>query len=352
VEIAWCNLLHPNEVEQAVRGCDVIVHCAYGASGAYSNERRLVTVDGTRNLLASAVRQGVKRVIHISTIAVYSYSPPDDVSEAVPLIRSGDDYCDDKIDAEKVVWKYIKYNKLQAVVLRMGNIYGPFSGPWTVRPLRHIQEGWITLVDGGVSSSNMIFIDNAVEAILLSILHDSGIGQAFFITDDPVSWASFYGRYADWQGGALLRSMHRDEFNALLHRPPLEKLKKIGGEIWNQVIVPSVRYSAFRIAGSPPLSHLAATLWRAVPSGWRKPILGDLSGKSIPPAIPSAHSDETMPPLGLLQVYAARTTFRNDKAKQLLGYGPLIGLDDAMRITRQWAEWARLIPAVDKICRS
>jgi nucleoside-diphosphate-sugar epimerase len=51
-----------------------------------------------------------------------------------------------------------------------------------------------------------------------------------------------------------------------------------------------------------------------------------------------------LPPLGLLRIYASRTVFANDKAKRVLGYGPQVGFEQAMAVTHQWAQWARLTP--------
>jgi len=41
VEISWCDITDPEQVKRSVKGCDVVVHCAYGASGAVSNNRRV-----------------------------------------------------------------------------------------------------------------------------------------------------------------------------------------------------------------------------------------------------------------------------------------------------------------------
>ena len=68
VEIVTCDVRDLVQVERAVAGATAVVHCAVGD--------RAVTVDGTRNVLEASARHGVKRVVHISTIAVYGAKFP------------------------------------------------------------------------------------------------------------------------------------------------------------------------------------------------------------------------------------------------------------------------------------
>jgi nucleoside-diphosphate-sugar epimerase len=89
VEIAWADITDSTSVERALEGCDVVVHCAYGTSGD-RKARHQVTVEGTRLLAEAALAYGVRRFVHISTLAVYSYSPPARVDEQTPFVRSGD----------------------------------------------------------------------------------------------------------------------------------------------------------------------------------------------------------------------------------------------------------------------
>jgi nucleoside-diphosphate-sugar epimerase len=58
-------------LDRSMQGADFVIHCA-AALPLYSEADIMSTdVQGTRNVLDSAWRHGVKRVIHISTTAVY-----------------------------------------------------------------------------------------------------------------------------------------------------------------------------------------------------------------------------------------------------------------------------------------
>jgi nucleoside-diphosphate-sugar epimerase len=337
VEIVWADLLKKDEVEQTVSGVDIVVHCAYGTD---TNVARAVTVDGTRLLIQAAQQARVKRFVHISTISVHSYSPPPVISEDSPYVPSGDMYCDAKIAAERIVRK----NDLPGVVLRMGNIYGPNSLPWTVRPLAHIRAGKVSLVEGGGNASNMVFVDNAVEAILRSLDSDRAVGEVFFITDDPCSWREIYGAYARWLGDMPLRSATQEEIRPLVDPTHLERIVSAFSEVWSGIVVPSVRYTAFRAAVSPTIGPFLSSIWQKVPETMRYRIVGDPLGRSVPAAVDfSDPTNNPYPPPGLLALYAGRAVFSNEKAKRILGLGPGVSWESALERTRLWAEWARLI---------
>ena len=345
VEIVWCDITDSSQVADAVKGCDIIVHCAYGAGGSKVQNKK-VTVKGTRILAECAADAGVRRFIHISTVAVYSYSPPASVTEASPFVRSGDPYCDDKIEAEKIIWNIMGKQGLPATILRMGNIYGPFSGPWTVRPLSHIRDGIISVVDGGKHLSNMVFIDNAVEAILLSIRKEEAIGETFFITDDEITWRTLYQHYAEWLGIKSLESISSEEVMTLVNPSFVKRLQLVGSDLLSNVFIPILRYSAFRVAESEFLGPFASGVWQSVPLSIREKLLGNQIEEEQPLPVKGeaiSSNGKVLPPLGLLEVYAGRGVFSNAKAKAILGYGPLVSFPDALKVMETWARWARLI---------
>ena len=345
VDIAWCDLTQPEQVASAMEGCDVVVHCAYGASGMPADNRR-VTVDGTRVLADAAVAQGVRRFIHISSVAVYSYTPPLNVTESTPLVRSRDAYCRDKVEAENIIWERIRRHGLPGVVLRMGNIYGPFSGPWTIRPLQHIREGIACLVDEGFHDSNMVFVDNAVEAILLAIREDGAAGQAFFITDDPASWQEFYGYYAGWLGGRKLVSVPQKTVDQFAHPAWGARLMSACRASWSEILLPTFRFGLLQAVLSPSLGKEVSKIAAPFSSEFKARLLGkqaDGTSMIMQDQDQTASAFTSLPPPGLLEVYAGRTRFSNDKAKKILGFGPHCPLNEAMSITEQWAGWARLI---------
>lgn len=72
-------------LEAAFEGCDVVIHCAASGSSDPAEQER-VTVAGTANVVAAARAVGIRRVILLSTTAVYGYGPfTDAIAGHVPL---------------------------------------------------------------------------------------------------------------------------------------------------------------------------------------------------------------------------------------------------------------------------
>jgi dihydroflavonol-4-reductase len=69
-EFAWGDLRDAGAVEQATRGCDEVYHVAadYRLWVLDSAPMYAANVEGTRNVLAAALRAKVRRVVHTSTV--------------------------------------------------------------------------------------------------------------------------------------------------------------------------------------------------------------------------------------------------------------------------------------------
>lgn len=110
-------------LEKAMSGVDVVVHCA-AALPLYSREDIISTeVEGTKNVLEAAARSGVKRVVHISSTAVYGVPDHHPIVETDPMIGVGD-YGQAKIDAEKLCAEY-RNKGLCITVIRPKSFIGP-----------------------------------------------------------------------------------------------------------------------------------------------------------------------------------------------------------------------------------
>lgn len=89
------DLLEPEKYTPELRGVDVVCHLAALTGKASAEEMERVNVDGTRVLLEAARAAGVKRFLHVSTVAVtfpekrhYPYGRTKERAEEV--VRSSD----------------------------------------------------------------------------------------------------------------------------------------------------------------------------------------------------------------------------------------------------------------------
>ena len=101
------DVTDPDQMRTAVRGCEVVFHLAaiYALWTKDADCMRHVNVDGTRNVLVAARTEGVRRVVHTSSIARFGgQGPHADATEtsAFALGATGDLYSRSKAQAHEV----------------------------------------------------------------------------------------------------------------------------------------------------------------------------------------------------------------------------------------------------------
>jgi UDP-glucose 4-epimerase len=115
-------------IDKLVHGVETVIHLAGIVSVPFSLEKPILTyevnVEGTRGLLSSCVRSGVKKFIFVSSCAVYGpprYLPVDEVHPTNPISP----YAVSKLKSERCCQELIGRSGLDMVVLRLFNVYGP-----------------------------------------------------------------------------------------------------------------------------------------------------------------------------------------------------------------------------------
>lgn len=346
VELVLADLLDPEALAKAAKNCDVVIHCAYGSSGN-SEQRKQITISGAENVLQAALQARVQKVIYLSSAAVHGRSPQGPVvEEASPFGKDSDVYSVSKIEAEKVVWRYHQEHGLPVVVFRPTLIYGPYGGAWTVRIAKEVQSG-VILVNDGQGAANLIYVDNLIDAILRAMEQDSGDGQAFILTDDEqLTWQDVYRRYADMVDApppfqsmpaqeieALRRAGQRSVFNQWFIMPWQIALKAIRRALRPR----EIRREIERIPWMPFVSRL-------IPRRIKDLLKGEGKSHTVMSVAKTDSSQVPLPGKDMVELYASRARFSNDKVKRVLGHTQRITFDEAMELIYSWLQYQRVIP--------
>ena len=180
----------------ALAGVDAVVHCAVGD--------RAVTVDGTGALLRAAAAAGVRRFVHISSIAVYG-AAAGLVVEAAPMVApDSPGYAGWKAAAEQAC---LAQSGLGVVRLRPTIVYGPGSVPWVSHLARRIRSGrWGVFGAAGEGTCNLVHVADLARAIAAALAAPGATGQAFNINGpEQITWNDWFARLADAIGAPALR---------------------------------------------------------------------------------------------------------------------------------------------------
>ncbi len=124
VEMVQADITDPVAVSKAVDGCEVVYHNAALVPITRSGSRFWqVNVDGTRNVLEACLKHGTRKVVHISSSAVYGRPKTNPVGEETPLNPFGE-YGKSKAEAERVCEAF-QQRGLDISIIRPRPILGP-----------------------------------------------------------------------------------------------------------------------------------------------------------------------------------------------------------------------------------
>jgi nucleoside-diphosphate-sugar epimerase len=177
------QLTDPATWQDAVTGSEVVFHLAAETDITADRARHeLVTVEGTRAVVAAARFAGVPRLVHCgSEAALLAGEPLLEVDETAPLRPDSEAaYSATKAAAEQIVLD-ANGPGLATVSIRPRFVWGPDSSliEGLVAAARAGQFAWI---DGGRHLTDVTHVANAVEGLMLGWTM-ARPGQAYFVTD-------------------------------------------------------------------------------------------------------------------------------------------------------------------------
>ncbi len=153
-------------VDQAVKGKDVVIHAA--AALPLWNRQDIMTtnVNGAKNVAYSCLKHKVKRLIHISSTAVYGVPATHPIIETDPLVGVGA-YGESKILAEEELVGFTKQG-LRLTILRPKTFIGTERlGVFEIL-FNWIHDGRkIPVIGSGHNRYQLLDVDDLVEAIYL-----------------------------------------------------------------------------------------------------------------------------------------------------------------------------------------
>jgi 2-alkyl-3-oxoalkanoate reductase len=182
------DVTDPAAVAAAVEGCDFVLHtAAHIREWGEMEEFVELNVRGTVNVLDAAERAGA-RVVHLSSVVVFGYDSPYTQDERAPLRSIGVPYLDTKSASDRLA-------RLRgAVVVRPGDVYGPGSVPWVVRPLELARRGRLAVPAPGDGRMLPVHVDDLAEAVLLAALAGEA-GTAYTAwSGEQVSFREYFDR--------------------------------------------------------------------------------------------------------------------------------------------------------------
>ena len=189
-EVITCDLESAGNLDHLTTGCDAIVHLA-GRAHVMSDDPATsellylsANVNVTKNLVQSASRTGVKRMILMSSVKVNGESTTIDspfTSHDTP--NPQDPYGRSKTQAEQALWDVASTSGLEGVVIRPPLVYGPGVRANFASLIGIVNRG-IPLPLGSIHNKrSFVSIDNLIDCIATALQSSNAAGQTFLVSD-------------------------------------------------------------------------------------------------------------------------------------------------------------------------
>jgi len=184
VRFIYGEMSDRQKIFEGIKGADRVFNIAAAYRKANLSEKEFwdTNFEGTKNILDACLEHNVKKMVHCSTIGVVTTvkNPPgDENSQVCP----GDDYQKSKCAAEFEVIKYAKEKGLNAIVIRPCGIYGP-GDMRLLKIFKMIARRKFLFFGNGRALYHMIYVDDLVDAFILSAKNENISGEVFIIGDE------------------------------------------------------------------------------------------------------------------------------------------------------------------------
>ena len=195
IEICFHDILNFDQITEHIVDKDIIFNCAASTSHSFSMREPWLDQDvnsrGMINLLEAIRRfnQDIK-FVHIGTstqLGKLHYQPADEFHPEFPT----DIYSANKSVSEKYALIYATAYNLNLCVIRLANVFGPrasiHSPEFTFNNYfigLALQNKTITVFGDGKQLRNVLFVDDAVNVLILASQSDKTNGETFFAVSD------------------------------------------------------------------------------------------------------------------------------------------------------------------------
>ncbi len=275
IEFVYADLATDQITDEIMSGIDVVYHigAAYRTEGVPQHYFWDVNVEGTKKLLDAALKAGVKKFIHCSTVGVQGDIKNPPAKETDPD-NPGDHYQESKLEGEKLALHFFNTSGLKGTVVRPVGIYGPGDTRF-LKLFKFINNGKFRMIGNGKVLYHLTFVEDLVEGFVLAGESDKANNEIFTIGGDSY----------------LTLNELVQKISLILNKPVPSGAIPVW-PVWIGAVLCEIICKPFGI--SPPL--------------FRRRI----------------------------DFFTKDRAFDITKAKTLLGYAPQVGLDEGLKTTAAW----------------
>lgn len=192
------NIMNPESLISTIRECGAIYHCAAYISFSKKDFQKAyqINVEGTRNILETALNAGVKKVVHLSACAVLGFSSDKNIiidETANPEIKENNVYAFTKKLAEEEVQKYVQKG-LDVSIANIATVYGQGDRKLNSGAIiKSVFEGKMRFIPPGGTS--FVSVDDLVNGLIL-LSEKGAAGERYIFCSENMEYKVLAQRIA------------------------------------------------------------------------------------------------------------------------------------------------------------
>jgi nucleoside-diphosphate-sugar epimerase len=183
-ELVPGDINQPASLPEAAEGMDIVIHAAGMVTdwGRWDDFRR-INVTGTGSVLLASAQAGVRRFIHISSVAVHNGKQPvggvipEDDPPRHPPIR--DWYSRSKIEAEKLVRSF--QDRMGICILRPGWVYGERDRTMLPALEAVLRARQAFMLGSGDNPTTLVYAGDVAQAAVLASTSPRAVGESYHL---------------------------------------------------------------------------------------------------------------------------------------------------------------------------
>lgn len=192
VSLHTIDICTGNGLAEVFAGIDAVIHLA-GRNHVLREtakdpllEYRRVNVEGTRNVVRAARKQGVCLFVHVSSIKALGEGTEDVLDETAPCLPSTP-YGISKLESEEVVRAEAEGTGMVVLIFRLPMVYGPGNKGNLPRMIRWADRGLPFPLVQPDNLRSMVYVGNVVAAVKVVLgAHPTGVAapRTYIVKDD------------------------------------------------------------------------------------------------------------------------------------------------------------------------
>lgn len=192
--VVYADLTEPSSLQVATEKTEIIYHLAAVVSDWGPEEIfNKIIFEGTKNLVNAAIKNGVKRIVFMSSLAVHGLGGHIDADEntpykPIPYMH----YSGAKVKTEQFLFEKENVGEIEAVIVRPGfEIIGPRNLVSFYKMAENIEKGSFGVINGGKKLISLVYVKNLVAALIHLGNLEGARGEAFIVRDVSWTWKRY-----------------------------------------------------------------------------------------------------------------------------------------------------------------